>query len=451
MLNAVIIDFYLNHTKKGILKLEEKKIINIKYWLTAPGYNTEKNMFDTNEINKTYLDIKIPDDIYEEIRKGIYFFMNIHSRWIEAGEIADYVHDFNIFIKYWYKIFSENDIHILIMGNAPHAGLPYVAYLVAKALNIKIIITEQIYQLKNRFICCKSLDRMGYRDYNFKINSDWQYIENKFEKNLFYMKNLTPLLESKDRSIYQLITKNFFTNLSNKYKKEQSIFIYFILEKIGFKLIRIYLSKWFNKHRNDLCENFDKNKIYVYFPLHFQPEMTTDTLGGIYEDQLLAVERLSSILPKDWIIYIKENPKQTYYKRSKKFFDRIRTIKKVHIVNPDTNTYDLIKHSKFVATITGTVGWEAITGGKNVLVFASAWYRTLPGVFEYSNKFDINDILNYKIEHAKFEVEFNEFYRTTLLPGVVAGGDVYEFNPKFEVDKNNDEIFNSLKLAIENY
>lgn len=451
MLNALIIDFYLPHLKKGILKLEENKIINIKYWLTAPGYNIEKNMFDINEITKTDLNVKIPDNVYDEVRKGMYFFLNIHSRWIDVGEISDYVHDFNIFIKYWYKVFIENHINILIMGNAPHAGLQYVAYLVAKTLNIKIVITEQIYQLENRFICCKSLERMGYRDYNFKINSKWQYIKNKYEKNLFYMKDVTPILESKDLSINQYINKNLFNKLLNKYEKEQSMFIYFILEKIGFKLIRIYQNNWFNKHRNDMCENFDKNKNYVYFPLHFQPEMTTDTLGGIYEDQLLALERLNTILPEEWIIYVKENPKQTYYKRSQKFFERLKTIKKVHMVNPDINTYDLIKYSKFVATITGTVGWEAITGGKNALIFASAWYRTLPGVFEYSNKFNITDILNYKIDHVKFEKQFNEFYQTTLLPGVVAGDDFYNFNPKFEVNKNNDEIFNSLKLVIENY
>lgn len=50
----------------------------------------------------------------------------------------------------------------------PHGCLQYVAYLVAKAMGIRIIITEQIYQLKNRFICAKSLEAMGKVEFRFK-------------------------------------------------------------------------------------------------------------------------------------------------------------------------------------------------------------------------------------------------------------------------------------------
>ena len=36
---------------------------------------------------------------------------------------------------------------------------------------------------------------------------------------------------------------------------------------------------------------------YVYFPLHLQPEMSTDTNGGMFTDQLLALEKLSRVMP----------------------------------------------------------------------------------------------------------------------------------------------------------
>lgn len=452
MLNTVIVDFYLDHTKYGIIKLEQEGVIKIKFWLTAENYKTENNMYSINDINKFSKEIYVPEEAYCKIRDNIYFFINIHSRWSDDIEIADYVHDFNTYIKFWYNLFKEEKIELFIMGNAPHAGFNYVGYLVAKAMKIKIIITEQILQLENRFMCCKDIERFGKRDFRFRVvQYNVPKIEKKFKKDLFYMKNIKPIQISKDKPIIQYLNKNFLVNFKNKYKEEGRLFPYFLIKKIGLKMARLYSKKYFKKHGNDLCKIFDENKNYIYFPLHFQPEMTTDTLGGIYEDQLLAIERLTNIIPKDWLIYVKENPMQTYYKRSKKFFKRLDSIKNVYMVKPDTNTYDLIKNSQFVATITGTAGWEAITGGKNALIFGAAWYRTLPGVFEYSENIDYKDIVSYKIDHAELEKEFNEFYQTALLPGVVAGSDFKKLNPEFTSEKNNEYIFNSLKIAIDNY
>jgi hypothetical protein len=158
---------------------------------------------------------------------------------------------------------------------------------------------------------------------------------------------------------------------------------------------------------NILSKQIDLTKKFVYFPLHLQPELTTSTLGGIYVDQLLAIERLSKIIPEDWCIYVKENPVQTELMRGKWFFARLKLIRNVKVVPLDFDTYSLIKNSIFVATITGTAGWEAISGGKNVLVFGNAWYKSLPGAFSYNEDFELEDILNYEINHDELEKELN--------------------------------------------
>ena len=125
--------------------------------------------------------------------------------------------------------------------------------------------------------------------------------------------------------------------------------------------------------------------------------MSTSTLGGNYSDQLLAIEHLSSILPDDSWIYVKENPKQTGAMRGPKFFDRLDRIPNLEFLPSYANTHDLIDNSDFVATVTGTVGWEAIRKGKNVLVFGMPWYRNLPGAIQFHQGITYGMILDYKI------------------------------------------------------
>src|SRR5699024_10415704 len=136
--------------------------------------------------------------------------------------------------------------------------------------------------------------------------------------------------------------------------------------------------------------------------------------GGKYVDQLLALERLSAFLPGDVCIYVKENPKQTYVMRGSFFYERLKRIKKVVLVPNDTNTYDLMKNALFISTVTGTMGWEAITGGKNVLVFGwGTWYKTLPGVYYFDDQPSYEQLVTARIDHKKLEAKTNALLSKT--------------------------------------
>lgn len=190
---------------------------------------------------------------------------------------------------------------------------------------------------------------------------------------------------------------------------------------------------------NTVSHQIDLEKKFVYFPLHMQPELTTSALGGAYADQLLAIERLSTLVPEDWYIYVKENPKQTELMRGKWFFVRLRLIRNVRVVSPDFDTYSLIKNCIFVATITGTAGWEAISGGKNVLVFGNPWYKCLPGSFSYGEDFKLEDLLKYKINHDELERELN------LLLSKAGDGVIDEYYSVLA--ENFNTIDNALNMA----
>jgi hypothetical protein len=185
---------------------------------------------------------------------------------------------------------------------------------------------------------------------------------------------------------------------------------------------------------------------FVYFPLHLQPEMTTSALGGVFVDQLLAIERISLMIPDDWKIYVKENPKQNFFMRDSWFFSRIKALKKVTFVGAEYPTEVLLSGCRFVATVTGTAGWEAIMGGKAVLLFGSAWYRKMPGAFEYNSKVSINDLLRFQPDLELLQSELRELLRKTG-EGVIYSG--YErLVPNFQHKKNHENVADSMNLIL---
>ena len=120
-------------------------------------------------------------------------------------------------------------------------------------------------------------------------------------------------------------------------------------------------------------------KNYIYLPLHFQAEATTIGLGNEYLNQADMIEKIHNKLPKGFKIILKEHPAQNIDNilRSDFFYKRINNLSNVLFTNVNDNTFDLIKGSKIVATITGTAGWEALKFKKPVITFGLAWYNYL--------------------------------------------------------------------------
>lgn len=194
----------------------------------------------------------------------------------------------------------------------------------------------------------------------------------------------------------------------------------------------------FHTEKIKKIHSLDLNVNFVYFPLHLQPELTTSTLGGDFSDQLDAIELLKETIPEDWFIYVKENPKQGHEQRGVEFYNRLSTFRNVVYIDAGIDTYLLMKNCRFVATITGTAGWEAITGGKACLIFGKAWYLTLPGVVQYKEGITLKDILEISISETQFQEKFSYLYSKTRA-GIVDG--VYkEITLNYKKNENTQKL-----------
>lgn len=125
---------------------------------------------------------------------------------------------------------------------------------------------------------------------------------------------------------------------------------------------------------------------YVLVALHFQPERTTAPLGGRFVDQLLMIRLLARWLPPGWRLLVKEAPGYLFahitkqVTRDKGFYARVASLPNASLVEPEADIFTLVDNARAVATVTGTVGWEALLRGRPALVFGHAWYRGCEGV-----------------------------------------------------------------------
>ena len=151
---------------------------------------------------------------------------------------------------------------------------------------------------------------------------------------------------------------------------------------------------------------------YIYFSLHFEPERTTNPDGGVFHDQLLAITRLRSLVPKDIKIIVKEHPSQFYMPergtrgRSPLFYECLKNISGVELAAINMDSIDLIKNSIFVSTITGSVAFESALMGKQALIFGDTWFKGCPNVNLWNKGLSFRSIIIKEMSTPNEILEF---------------------------------------------
>ena len=343
-------------------------------------------------------------------------------RYHTLESACDSKHYYHIVFDLLQNLLAKERINLVLFFNFPHLFYDTLIYQIAKANGIRTLIFSSS-PFPNRFFSLAEIEDEGFFPLTRNEDSIVPYpIDPDDDPSWDYMKGIEQFRGEFGKLSWRGISRLFLSLVAVERKKLLDVI--FIAKTIRrMRAVAVALPKWrypFHRHFHSshldfyerilLYENLetDFDRKFVYFPLHFQPEMTTSTLGGCFSDQILAIEHLSRILPDDIWIYVKENPKQTGAMRGPQFFDRLDRIPNLKILPSYANTFELIDKSEFVATVTGTVGWEAIRKGKNVLVFGMPWYRSLPGAIQFHKGITYEMILDCKIEHSTLEQQTGE-------------------------------------------
>ncbi len=347
-------------------------------------------------------------------------------------------------LKSWMAVIDMYKIDIVISSVNPHRVYDYVLYLLCKKKNIKFICFQysmcpgRIYALDNIFTIGDMLD-MNYQKYlkvdNLTKDSLPDDIRKQYDKvqksydeaQPYYMKAHQSNAKKNNNAFYfgwiYLKKKGLFgkegilsqgkvtvtMRKNRKYSLEDS------KDTLWEAANRQRVKLKFIKKMRDLYDSFATPPIggekYVFLPLHYQPEATTSPAGDIFVNQTLCVETLLKNLPEDYFVYIKEHPQQLQShtlgqtSRIETFYSDLLKSKRVRLMPLEMDSYSLMRNAAAVATVTGTVGWEALMHRIPVIVFGLIWYEKMPGVLRITDSASgakIKDFIdNYTFDEKK--------------------------------------------------
>lgn len=145
-------------------------------------------------------------------------------------------------------------------------------------------------------------------------------------------------------------------------------------------------------HKVDLSENF------AFFPLQYEPEITTLLYAPSYTNQINVIRQVARSMPIYLTLYVKEHPAMVGY-RTHAYYKEILKNPNVRLINPKHRGNELIRHAKLVMTITATSGLEGMLLKKPVITFGDVFYNDLSFVKRCRSFEDLPYLIKEQLEH----------------------------------------------------
>lgn len=382
------------------------------------------------------------------------FWLNTDLEYISYSELRKYwyaqlkiengcrrkIDDYQLTKMYYYrgiakalKIFQENDIDLVIIKGLNH-GFPFDRMLVEIANNKNItsynlesmVCGKRIIYNNKKNDLVKVIDTL-----NIDRNNDIMVVQNVDEYQAFgricQPERSYPLKNIIKNVIYAIFGEVGVELIICIVKRNlnKDIFGVGILEKLKNRIKLLRLERYLEK----VGKKFDREKKYIYFSLHREPEATVSG-RALLDSQLILLQMLSNVIPEDWVIYVKEHPDQFkanrrfFYSfiysasiyRSKYFYDEISKMKNVILLKTNEPVQDILDGAKAIATMSGTVILEAIKLNKKVIAFSTerTIYRHIKDIINVESYNDcckaIEIVLsNHKVDYSELDDVLNMY------------------------------------------
>lgn len=196
----------------------------------------------------------------------------------------------------------------------------------------------------------------------------------------------------------------YLATLTKNYRKNRGLFLYGSTDEHPLRFLGHKITQRYRMLRGieDLYATPDWREPFVYYPLHYEPELAILLLSPFYFDQVELIKYIARSVPLNYKIYVKEHPAMVS-KRARSYYRKLAKIPNVKLIHHKTPSADLIRHAALTATITGTAGWEASLLGKPVITFGDVFYNALPFVKRVHNIEELPAVIREQLFDFRFD------------------------------------------------
>ncbi|WP_321417455.1 DUF354 domain-containing protein [uncultured Desulfobacter sp.] len=389
-------------------------------------------------------------------------------------------------IKYWCNVLIDLDIDSVISRNVPHFPGEYGLYIACQLLEKPFLMGDFMASLKRSwvissienksFIIKGKLRNNNYKDSNHKIKILLSKLQSSYDDAIpdYFKRNKINSMES-EKNYIALYFRIFISFLSSILCFKRETLLTSVINhnpissgqsmpnSVNAFLIKLKARSLIQKNKrlyNKLCVKPEDGMKYIYFAPNYQPERTTLPDAGEFADILRILDFMSTILPKNWMIYYKEHPSifnlpkrnlfwRGHMYRNNEFYDAIKEYNNVQIIPFEIDSFSLIDNAEATVTATGTVAFESAVRGVPSLVFGSVWFDAMEGIFRIRSKKDVENVLKKITTGYKPDIEKIEKY---IMAAYECSSNAYPNLVKREISDGDIERYRTeIKKMMKDY
>lgn len=149
-----------------------------------------------------------------------------------------------------------------------------------------------------------------------------------------------------------------------------------VYQPFRYTLVNVYLGG----HKRYILENeLDSLGEFAFYPLHSEPEVALQVSGRPYhKNQIELIRNLAASLPVGMKLLVKEHPRSMGLRPVSFYSNLLNEIPNLYFIDFKVGSINIVKRSKFVIVISGTIGLEAAIIGIPLLILGFPKYHALP-------------------------------------------------------------------------